>query len=162
MTSVETRRPDPATVVVRDAGPADAPEMARLLVSLGYPCEPDVLAARIEAFRAAGERALVAAVPGRDDALLGVLTLHVTPVLHRAGPVGRLTLLVVDESARGRGIGRALVSAGEAWLASRGCVLVEVTSNQRRTDAHAFYERLGYAATSLRFGKTIVPPSVTG
>jgi len=92
---------------------------------------------------------------GGSESLLGVLTLHITPVLHRAGPVGRLTMLVVDESARGEGIGRALVTAAEAYFAERGCALVEVTSNKRRTDAHAFYERLGYQGTSERFAKPV-------
>ena len=141
---------------VRDARPDDVPGMARLLDALGYPCTPEELAARLDAFTAAGERALVAVRPS-GGALLGLLTLHVTPVLHRTGPVGRLTLLVVDEAVRGQGVGRSLVEAGEAWLAERGCVLVEVTSNRRRSGAHAFYERLGYEATSLRFGKTVPP-----
>ena len=76
-------------------------------------------------------------------------------MLHRSGPVGRLTALVVDERARGRGVGRALIDAAEGILIERGCVLIEVTSNKRRTDAHAFYERLGYTATSFRFAKPI-------
>lgn len=142
-------------IVVRDVHAGDVPELVRLYAALGYPCTPDELASRLEGFLASGERALVAARSSDPRALLGLLTLHVTPVLHRAGAVGRLTALVVDESARGQGVGRALVTAAEAWFATLGCVLVEVTSNRRRTDAHAFYERLGYEATSLRFGKTI-------
>ena len=149
--------PGPASLSyeVRAATAADVPELARLLALLGYPTEEQVLAARLAAFAAAGEMALVA---DAGDRLLGAATIHVTPVLHRAGPVGRLTALVVDDETRGRGVGRALVTAAEAILSARGCVLIEVTSNRRRTDAHAFYERLGYVATSLRFGKPATPP----
>jgi GNAT superfamily N-acetyltransferase len=86
-----------------------------------------------------------------------MVTVHVTPVLHRPTPVGRLTALVVTERARHGGIGRALVAAAERLLAARGCALVEVTSNRRLTDAHAFYGRLGYDTTSLRFKKDLAP-----
>jgi GNAT superfamily N-acetyltransferase len=149
---------------IRSARAPDVPELARLFAELGYDIPPLVLAARLEAFHAAGEQALVAA----DDSsrrLLGVATLHATPVLHRAGPVGRVTALVVDASVRGRGIGRALMAAAERWAADQGCVLIEVTSNQRRADAHKFYEGLDYERTSYRFARvprsTAPPPDDT-
>ena len=160
--------PHARAVDIRAAVPADVAEMVRLFAALGYAIAPDVLAARFAAFDAAGERALVATAPVAGAAspgaapLLGLATLHVTPVLHRAGPVGRVTALVVDEAARGMGIGRALMDAAEAWAAARSCVLLEVTSNRRRTDAHAFYERLGYEATSYRFAKTLAPAPLPG
>ena len=146
---------------IRDACPADAPALAALLAELGYPVAPEVVAARLAALTAAGDRALVAT---EEAALLGLVTAHVTPVLHRPTPVGRVTALVVAARARGRGVGRALVTAVERLLAEQGCALVEVTSNRRRTDAHAFYERLGYTATSLRFGKPlgVGPPGMSG
>jgi GNAT superfamily N-acetyltransferase len=146
-------------IAVRDVIVADAPEVARLLEVLGYRWRVADVSARVSAFLASGERALVASrfSAGTAGPLLGVATLHITPVLHRAGPVGRLTALVVDESARGQGVGRKLVNAAEVFFAARGCVLVEVTSNSGLTDAHAFYVRLGYAATSLRFGKPLSP-----
>jgi GNAT superfamily N-acetyltransferase len=138
---------------IRSAGSFDVHEMARLFGQLGYEIPVDVLTRRMEAFEQAGEIALVAEddlTPGR---LLAVATLHATPVLHRAGPVGRVSALVVDADVRGRGVGRAMMAAAEQWAAERGCVLMEVTSNQRRVDAHRFYEGLGFERTSFRFAR---------
>jgi len=139
---------------IHDARPADAPALAALLGELGFPAPANAVASRLDSMIRAAEVVLVAA---RDGVLLGLVTVHITPVLHRPTPVGRLTVLVVTERARRQGIGRALVEAAERLLTARGCGLVEVTSNQGRTDAHAFYERLGYEATSLRFRKTLSP-----
>lgn len=141
------------TLKVRDATPADIPHLVPLLDELGYPVEPEVLVDRFSKYSAMGEQALVAE---RDNSIIGLLTLHRTPVLHRAGSVGRITNLVVRQSAHGQGVGRALMDTAEKRLWAEGCVLIEVTSNKKRTDAHAFYERLGYENTSYRFGKT--PP----
>jgi GNAT superfamily N-acetyltransferase len=137
---------------IRFAQTSDVPELARLFGELGYDIPSFVLAERLKAFGAAGQHALVASDLSADR-LLGVATLHATPVLHRPGPVGRVTALVVDASVRGRGIGRALMAAAESWAAEQGCVLMEVTSNQRRADAHKFYEGLGYERTSFRFAR---------
>jgi GNAT superfamily N-acetyltransferase len=138
---------------IRTAQSDDAPELARLLTSLGHPTATDEIVARWDAWREEGNTALVAARV--DGSLAGVATLHVTIVLHRPRPVGRITSLVVDEGARGKGIGRALVAAAEQVLAEAGCGMVEVTSNARREDAHAFYRHIGYEQTSARFMKLL-------
>lgn len=148
---------DDHTIDIRDARATDVPSLAALVAELGYPTPEATIAARLDGMLVAGETVLVAE---RAGDIVGLLTVHVTPVLHRPTAVGRLTALVVAERARGAGVGRALVGAGEQLLASRGCALVEVTSNQRRKDAHAFYERLGYDVTSLRFKKDLEPTHV--
>jgi GNAT superfamily N-acetyltransferase len=48
-----------------------------------------------------------------------------------------------------------LVEAAEAWCRKAGCKIVEVTSNDRRSAAHAFYRHLGYERTSMRFMKKL-------
>jgi GNAT superfamily N-acetyltransferase len=138
---------------VRRAVPDDAAEMARLLTHLGHPTDVAMIATRWDVWGAAGNAAFVA--ERADGTLAGLITTHHMTVLHRPRPVGRITSLVVDEGERGRGVGRALVAAAESLLADAGCGLLEVTSNLRRADAHAFYERLGYERTSARFAKSI-------
>ena len=152
-TSPETGKYTPASsLVIREATVADADIVSDLLSELGYPWPPKIIAQRLEAFTRAGEIALLAF---DGDQALGLVTTHITPVLHRATGVGRITAMVVTESARGRQVGRALVDEAERRLAASGCALVEVTSNQSRVPAHAFYERLGYEKTSYRFKKSL-------
>jgi GNAT superfamily N-acetyltransferase len=141
-----------ATAVVRDARDDDVDAISALLAQLGYPLGPGEAAARLARVRAAGDRVLVADAGG---AVAGVAALHLKHVLHRPRPVGVLTVLVVDERARGAGLGATLVAAAEHAFAARGCGVVEVASHRARARAHAFYERLGYEPTSLGFRRTL-------
>ncbi|MBA2688581.1 MAG: GNAT family N-acetyltransferase [Gemmatimonadaceae bacterium] len=136
---------------IRDLSAGDLLRLVPLLEELGYPVTSDALETRFAFFASKGESALVAL---RDERVVGLLTLHVTHVLHRPGSVGRVTTLVVAQDVQGQGIGRALMDEAERRLWARDCVLIEVTSNMKRSDAHDFYEKLGYERTSFRFGKT--------
>ena len=142
--------------VIRAAREEDAPAIAALLGELGYPTDAETVVQRLRMLESAGDDVIVA-VSG--SVTVAVVSMHVTPVLHAPGPVGRLTAVVVSERVRGQGVGRTIVEAAEQMLAARGCEFIELTSNRRRTDAHAFYERLGYEASSFRFRKPVNPSS---
>jgi len=147
-------KPKPAPepkLVLRDARPRDAETIAALIGSLGYEATAAEVRRRSAALIKAGQQIVVA----EKGEVIGVLTTSTTIVLHRPKPVGRISMLVVAEAARGAGIGAALVAEAEKRLAAKGCGLVEVTSNRKRVRAHAFYERLGYERTSFRFGKAL-------
>lgn len=122
-----------------------------MITKLGFPVASGDVLARLPILERAGETPLVA----DHDGIVGCLTWHVMPVLHRPTPVGRVSMLIVAAHARGRGVGKTLVVAAETRMRERGCGLIEVTSNMRLVEAHAFYERIGYERTSLRFAKTL-------
>ena len=140
-----------AGLEVRHALPDDAPALSRLFDELGFPATAGEIAVRLEAMPHA---ALVAV---RGSQVVGLLTTNIMPVLHRPTPVGRISALVVTRHERRRGTGRALVRAAEDLLMQQGCALIEVTSNFRFEEAHAFYRQLGYESTSLRFKKELNP-----
>jgi ribosomal protein S18 acetylase RimI-like enzyme len=142
--------PEPK-LVLRDARPKDAEAIAVLIAALGYEASTADIRRRLAALGKAGQQ-IVVAEKGR---VVGVLTTSMMIVLHRPKPVGRISMLVVAEDARGAGIGAALVAEAEKRLAAKGCGLVEVTSNRKRLRAHAFYEKLGYERTSYRFAKSV-------
>lgn len=137
---------------IRMARPEDAPAVRPLLAALGYPDADAAVAARLQALLAAPEAAVLLAEEG---AVVGVLALHWTTMLHLPHRVARIGTLVVSEAARGSGIGAALVAAAERLALEKGCTQIELTSGRSRERAHAFYERLGYAWTSLRLAKTL-------
>ena len=70
-------------------------------------------------------------------------------------PLATLTALVIAESDRGNGTGRALVATFEEWAVAAGAVRATVSSAFRRTGAHAFYERLGYEQLAKKFDKRL-------
>jgi GNAT superfamily N-acetyltransferase len=137
---------------LRDAKPGDAPRLVELIHELGHEIDEKRVRRNLAALKKTGETPLVAAV-GKQ--LVGMCGVGRRVVIHRPAPLGRITALVVTREAQGHGIGKMLVEAAEAWMRKGGCQLVEVTSNDRRAEAHAFYRRLGYERSSIRFFKKL-------
>jgi GNAT superfamily N-acetyltransferase len=53
------------------------------------------------------------------------------------------------------GVGGRLIQTAESVLTARGARLLVVTSGNHRADAHAFYEKKGYAFTGRRYMKSL-------
>lgn len=137
---------------IRDAKPSDASRLAELFRYLGHEIDEKRVRKNLAALKKSGEVPLVATL---GKTVVGACGVGRRIVIHRPAPLGRITVLVVAEEAQGHGIGRLLVEAAEEWMRERGCKLVEVTSNDRRTAAHAFYRHMGYERTSIRFAKEL-------
>ena len=144
-------RPKPKPEI-RNAKPSDAERLTELMRLLGHEIDEKSVRKNVKALNKAGESPLVATL-GKN--VVGLIGVHRMLTVHRPAPVGRITILVVAEEARKQNIGRMLVEAAEAWCRKQGCQIVEVTSNDRLAQAHAFYRHMGYERTSIRFMKKL-------
>ncbi|WP_376793327.1 GNAT family N-acetyltransferase [Thermoflexus sp.] len=70
------------------------------------------------------------------------------------GAVGAIHELVVDPEYQGRGLGRALLLHGMAYLRSQGCRICELWVGERNARARAIYQTLGFQENG-RWGKWI-------
>jgi GNAT superfamily N-acetyltransferase len=140
----------------RSAGRSDVPAILELLAdddisrARGFGVVPEeVDAATWAAFDAIdadpGNELIVAEQNGE---IVATCQLTFTPGLSRGG-AWRMTIEAVRVSAerRGGGIGRKLMAYALERARDRNCRIVQLTTDKRRTDAHRFYESLGFTAS---------------
>jgi GNAT superfamily N-acetyltransferase len=137
---------------LRDAKPGDAERIVELVQFLGHEVDEKSVRKNLSRLKKLGESPIVATL---DKKVVGFIGVHRMVTVHRPAPVGRIPVLVVAEEAQKLKLGRMLVEAAEEWCRKQGCKLIEVTSNDRRAEAHAFYRHLGYERTSVRFFKKL-------
>ncbi|WP_128435523.1 GNAT family N-acetyltransferase [Streptomyces cyaneus] len=93
---------------------------------------------------------LVVAV--REDRVVGTLQLTIIPGLSRRGATRSIIEAVrIHADERGSGLGTQLIEWAVAESRRQNCQLVQLTSDNTRTDAHRFYERLGFTASHVGF-----------
>lgn len=145
-------------ITIRPAGPNDLVQIVRLLAedALGQAREEardPLLEPYLEAFAAIERDAnQVLAVAVQGATVLGTLQLSFLPGLSRRGAWrGQIEAVRVAGSARGSGLGQRLFDWAIEECRNRGCRLVQLTSDRTRTDAHRFYERLGFEASHLGY-----------
>jgi len=78
--------------------------------------------------------------------IVGTLTLVIFPI--PTGLRAWIEDVVVDESARGRGVGEALTLEALRLAASEGARSVDLTSRPNREAANRLYQRLGFELRS--------------
>ncbi len=97
------------TVAVRAPRDGDLAAMADQAEQLGYPVEPDELRRRLAAITANDDAAVLVATDPQDRA---IGWLHVELKRTLVAPLtAQIMALIVDEQARGEGVGRELVAA---------------------------------------------------
>ena len=137
----------------RPASAEDAARVAELLEQLGYPSSAEAAARRLQALAASPHDEVW--VAELDGTVVGLVAIHVSSSLERDGDVAKVSAIVVDEAARRQGVGEQLMALAEREARRRGCVLLFLTTSERRQDAHAFYRGLGFQETGRRFAKAL-------
>jgi GNAT superfamily N-acetyltransferase len=146
---------DSAVVQLRRAVAQDLPGIVSLLAddALGSTREAvtaeDGLRPYREAFDAidADVAHLLIVATGPDE-VLGTMQLSFIPGLSRRGGLRcQIEAVRVRRDYRDRGLGSAMFEWAIAEARRRGCSLVQLTTAKSRSDAHRFYDRLGFVAS---------------
>jgi GNAT superfamily N-acetyltransferase len=129
-------------VAIRAPRDGDLVVMAEQAGQLGYPVDPEELRSRL-ADMTVGDAAAVLVATDAQDRPIGWLHVELKRTLV-APLTAQIMALVVDERARGGGVGKELVAAAEAWAGERGCQRLLVATRVTRERAHRFYLREGF------------------
>jgi GNAT superfamily N-acetyltransferase len=135
------REPEGVVTTVRPARAGDADAIAGLFTDEGYPAGTSDIVERLERFDSPYSRVVVADLGGE---VLGFLAVHVIPRFEHDDRIVRIVALVVDPSARERGVGHRLMAEAERIGDEVGAAFVEVTAGHHRPEARRLYESLGY------------------
>ncbi|MEM9047754.1 MAG: GNAT family N-acetyltransferase [Pseudomonadota bacterium] len=144
-----------ATTVFRRAALQDLPAIVALLADdpLGAGRERPGDPAYDRAFSAiAADPNQLLAVLEEDGRVVGCLQISFIPGLGRGGIWrGQIEAVRIARHARGRGLGRALMTWAIEQCRARGCALVQLTSDRQRPQAHRLYASLGFVASHEGF-----------
>ncbi|MGW1025577.1 N-acetyltransferase family protein [Streptomyces sp. NPDC002577] len=145
-----------ADLEIRTATAEDIPAIVGMLADdpLGAQREsPDDLQPYATAFaRLAGDPNQHLVVAVRHGRVVGTLQLTIIPGLSRRGSTRSIIEGVrIHADERGSGLGSRFIEWAVEESRRQGCQLVQLTSDATRTDAHRFYERLGFTASHVGF-----------
>ncbi|WP_326763818.1 GNAT family N-acetyltransferase [Streptomyces sp. NBC_01591] len=139
--------------VVREATDEMVEAITRLLPQLSRSASAPDRDSVAQLLRSDANTLLVARIEGRA---VGMLTLIMFPL--SSGRRGRIEDVVVDEAARGHGVGAALTEEALRLAEVAGVRTVDLTSRPSRQAANRLYERLGFQARDSKVYRFVVQP----
>jgi ribosomal protein S18 acetylase RimI-like enzyme len=143
-------------MIIRKAQDKDIPQLLELYKQLSF--EPDKYQ---KAPEPDGRRILqeiekypnaALLVAEEDGKVVGTTFLAILPAFaHGTSPFGVIEYVVVDQTCRSKGIGKALMDECKARAKAAGCYKVMLASSKERTRAHKFYREMGFKEDALSF-----------
>ena len=141
----------PNNVSIRDANATDSEALILLLNELeNNQADPSIIN-QILASYFADPLTLLRVLVSSADGIIGFVSCKGQYLLHHQGLVCVIQELIVTSSQQGKSYGRLLIEDIKLQVLAWGAVSLEVTSNKRRKEAHAFYEAVGFRNSHEKF-----------
>ena len=141
-------------IVFRSALLAEVPAIVALLADdelgsqreiTGTPLDQRYVDA-FQAIEADVNQRLVVVAEGNE--IIGTLQISFIPGIARMGSWrGQIEAVRIAAHRRDSGLGQKMFEWAISECRSRGCSLVQLTTDKSRADAHRFYEKLGFKAS---------------
>ena len=129
-------------IIIREMTANDGEAVNTLSRQLGYPLSIEQTLQNIDAvLQSTDHTAFVAECDNEIVGWIGASQAIMIEVL----PHCEINGLVIDEARRGMGIGKLLVDKVRQWAKEKNNTKIGLHCNVKRTEAHLFYEHLGFA-----------------
>ncbi len=143
----------------RNAARDDVAAVVALIADddFGVGRESGTLAAYLNAFDAMVAESGTTLIVGEEEGRI-VATYQITFISGlslRACRRAQVESVRVRSDLRGRGIGHRLMADAEARARAAGCSLIQLTTRAARTEAHRFYEALGFTPSHIGYKRDL-------
>lgn len=131
--------------MLRDITIFDAQEIQRISnFELGYDVDLDIVKKQIEKLTNDNKHNVIIGFENEQTRkIIGFVHAELYESLYMDTGINILGL-AVDSNFQGRGIGKRLMNAIEDYALKNNISFIRLNSNVRRTEAHKFYESIGY------------------
>ena len=138
-------------IIVREMDVKDVEAVNALSGQLGYPLSLSQTRQNIRGvLQSKDHTAFVAAYRNKIVGWIGAAQAIMIEVM----PHCEINGLVIDEHHRGIGVGKLLIDRVKHWAKEKGNDKIGLHCNVKRTEAHLFYQHLGF--TELKLQKNFV------
>ncbi|MBI5151595.1 MAG: GNAT family N-acetyltransferase [Candidatus Pacebacteria bacterium] len=123
-------------------------DMLPLVEMMGYPNTLEEITQKLQ--RICSQVSHVLYIAKDDDKIIGFCHAYIRDLLETPRSVELHGLAVLDKY-QGKGVGSQLIKSVEEWTKRQDIHIIVLSSNVSRTQAHGFYEHLGYKKIKQQF-----------
>ena len=128
---------------LREAHISDTAGITKLCWQLGYEIEEHIVEENLTKLIGKEDNAIYI-MEAEDDKIIGWVHVYCKHLLETES-FAEIGGLIVDQGVRRLGIGERLMKRCEEWSVQEGYGTLRLRSSNSRTEAHQFYENIGYS-----------------